>query len=441
MRSAELTLPGFTHDVCSTIHALGAASPFFLSIPLEKYGLEWVTPSAPVAHPFDDGTVAVLERSTELTGHTLQRDAGAYRKFMDPFVRNSGGLLKDILGPLEFPRHPLLMARFGFYGLQSSISLASHLFRDEPARALFAGLAGHSIMPLEHPLTAAFGLILGLLGHVTGWPVARGGSKNLASALASHFQALGGKIITGAPVAFLKELPPARIVLCDVTPRQFIRLADDSLPPNYQHKLERYRYGPGVFKMDWALRGPIPWRAASCAHAGTVHLGGTMAEIAIAENEVWRGNHPERPFVLVTQPSLFDSTRAPAGHHVAWAYCHVPNGSTTDRSEQIESQIERFAPGFRDQILARSIMSTRDFQKYNANYVGGDINGGVQDLRQLFFRPTAQRVPYATPLKGVYLCSSSTPPGGGVHGMCGYHAAKAALRHAFAYFSSPSDRI
>ncbi len=428
MRSAELTLPGFTHDVCSTIHALGAASPFLLSVPLEQYGLEWVTPSAPLAHPFDDGTAAVLERSTELTGRTLQRDAAAYRRFMDPFVRNADGLLKDILGPLGFPRRPLLMARFGFYGLRSSTSLASRLFRDEPARALFAGLAGHAIMPLEHPLTAAFGLILGLLGHVTGWPVARGGSKSLAGALAAYFQALGGEIVTGTPVVSLKELPPAKVVLCDVTPRQFIRLAADSLPPRYQRRLESYRYGPGVFKMDWALRGPIPWRAAACARAGTVHLGGTMAEIAVAESEVWKGRHPARPFVLVTQPSLFDGTRAPEGRHVAWAYCHVPNGSTTDRSEQIESQIERFAPGFRDQILARSVMSTRDFQKYNANYIGGDINGGIQDLRQLYFRPTVQRVPYATPLEGVYLCSSSTPPGGGVHGMCGYHAARAALR-------------
>lgn len=431
MRSGELTLPGFTHDICSTIHALGAASPVLRSFPLEKYGLQWVRPSAPLAHPFDSGSAAVLEHSIEETGKTLGEDSNNYRKFVGPFVRNSEALFQDILGPLSLPKHPFLMARFGFYGVQSASYAASRLFRNEEARALFAGLAAHAIMPLEKPLTAAFGLILGMLGHVTGWPVARGGSQQLANALAAYFKSLGGEIITGNPVTSLEELPPARAILCDITPRQLIRIASDRLPSRYKQSLEQYRYGPGVFKMDWALRGPIPWKAEGCKRAGTVHVGGTLAEIAAAERAVWEGRHPSRPFVLVTQPTLFDPSRAPAGRHIAWAYCHVPNGSTSDRTEQIESQIERFAPGFRDQVLARSTMTTRQFEQHNANYIGGDINGGVQDLRQLFFRPTMKRVPYATPVKGLYLCSASTPPGGGVHGMGGYHAAQAALRDIF----------
>ena len=433
MRSAELTLPGFTHDICSTIHALGSASPFFRSVPLAQFKLEWITPPAPLAHPFDDGKAAVLERSTEQTGLTLGRDADAYRKIMDPFVRNSKILFEDILGPLRLPHHPFNLARFGFYGMRSARSFASHFFKEEQARALFAGLSAHAIMPLEKPVTASFGLILGMLGHTAGWPVARGGSQNLANALASYFQLLGGKIITGSPVTSLEKLPSARAILCDVTPRQFIGLAANQLPAGYKRALERYRYGPGVFKMDWALRAPVPWKAAECARAGTVHLGGKMAEIAGAERDVWEGRHPSRPFVLVTQPTLFDKTRAPENHHTAWAYCHVPNGSTMDMSEQIESQIERFAPGFRDIILARSVMPPRLLEHHNANYIGGDINGGVQDLRQLFFRPALQWNPYATPVKGLYLCSSSTPPGGGVHGMCGYHAARTALRDVFGF--------
>ncbi|HLD50534.1 MAG TPA: NAD(P)/FAD-dependent oxidoreductase [bacterium] len=431
MRSAELTLPGFTHDICSTIHALGSASPFFRSVPLAQFGLEWITPPAPLAHPFDDGTAAVLERSTEQTGVTLGRDAAAYQKIMDPFVRDSNLLFEDILGPLRRPLHPFNLARFGFYGTRSAGSFASHFFKGEQARALFAGLSAHAIMPLEKPVTASFGLILGMLGHTAGWPVARGGSQCLANALASYFQSLGGKILTGSPVTSLEKLPSARAVLCDVTPRQFIRLAADRLPAGYRRALERYRYGPGVFKMDWALRAPIPWKAAECKRAGTVHLGGKIAEIAGAERDVWEGRHPSRPFVLVTQPTLFDGTRAPANRHTAWAYCHVPNGSTMDMSEPVESQIERFAPGFRDQILARSVMPPRLLEEHNANYIGGDINGGVQDLRQLFFRPALQWNPYATPVKGLYLCSSSTPPGGGVHGMCGYHAARTALHDVF----------
>ncbi len=440
MRSAELTLPGFTHDICSTIHALGSASPFFRSVPLAQFGLEWITPPAPLAHPFDDGTAAVLERSIEQTAIPLGRDGAAYQKMMDPFARHSNGLFEDILGPLRLPRHPFILARFGYYGISSARYLASHFFQGEQARALFAGLAAHSIMPLEKPLTAAFGLILGILGHTSGWPVARGGSQSLANALAAYFQTLGGKIITGRPVTSLEELPSARAVLCDVTPRQLIRLAAKRLPANYTRALERYRYGPGVFKMDWALRAPIPWKAVACTRAGTIHLGGKWTDIAEAERAVWEGRHPSRPFVLLTQPTLFDGTRAPANRHTAWAYCHVPNGSTVDMSEQIESQIERFAPGFRDQILARSVMSPRLLEEHNANYIGGDINGGVQDMRQLFFRPTVQWVPYATPLKGLYLCSSSTPPGGGVHGMCGYHAARTVLRDVFGIRNLESKR-
>ncbi len=431
MRSAELTLPGFTHDVCSTIHALGAASPFFLSVPLQKYGVEWVAPDAPAAHPLDDGTAAVQERSLELTARGLGEDGGAYMRFMKPFVENAPALFHDALGPLKPPRHPMLMARFGFYGLQPATGLASRLFRGEKARALFAGMAAHAIMPLEHPLTGAFGLILGVTGHVTGWPVARGGSQKLADGLTAYFKSLGGEVVTGAPVTALKELPSAKAVLCDISPRQLDAITGGTLPSGYRRALNRFRFGPGVFKMDWALSGPIPWKAKECSRAGTVHLGGTMAEVARGENEVWRGGHPERPFVLVTQPSLFDGTRAPEGRHTAWAYCHVPHGSAIDMSSRIEAQIERFAPGFGDLILGRHAMSTKDFQTYNANYIGGDINGGVPDLRQLYFRPVMKINPYATPLKGVYLCSASTPPGGGVHGMGGYHAAEAALRTLF----------
>lgn len=430
-RSAELTLPGFVHDICSAIHPLGVGSPFFCTLPLAEHGLEWIRPPAPLAHPFDDGTAAVLEYSIDATGRTLDGDAAAYRKLMEPLVADWEKLKTELLGPLHLPRHPVEIARFGLLAIRSARSLAKSLFRDEHARGFFAGLAAHSIMPLDRPLSAAFGLILGVLGHVVGWPMPRGGSQSIANALGSYFHSLGGEIITNTHVEFIDNLPPAHAILLDVTPRQVLQIVGHRLPFGYRRRLEGYRYGPGAFKVDWALMAPIPWKAKECTRAGTVHIGTTLEEITKSEREVWEGKYPEKPYVLVAQQSLFDPTRAPVGKHTAWAYCHVPNGSTFDMTERIESQIERFAPGFRDCIIARSTRSPVELEQYNPNYVGGDINGGVQDIRQLFTRPVARLVPYSTPVKGLYICSSSTPPGGGVHGMCGYHAAKAALKQCF----------
>ncbi len=428
MQTAEVTLPGFQHDICSAVLPLGVASPFFRTLPLEAYGLRWIYPPLALAHPFDDGTVATLERSVTATAATLGDDAGAYRSLMVPFVANWGALEGSLLGPLAVPRHPFALARFGLRAIRSAAGLAQGVFKDERARGLFAGLAAHSIQALDQPATAAFGLVLGILGHTVGWPMPEGGSSQLANALAAHLRALGGVIETGAPVTTMAELPAARAVLFDVTPRQLLGIAGDRLPAGYRRKLECYRYGPGVFKVDYALDGPVPWRAAEALRAGTVHLGGTLAEIARSEGEVAQGRHPERPFVLLAQQSLFDPSRTPAGKQTLWAYCHVPNGSTVDMTQAIEQQIERFAPGFGERILARSVMNTRAMEQHNANYVGGDINGGIQDLRQLWTRPTARLVPYSTPAPGIYLCSSSTPPGGGVHGMCGYYAARAVLK-------------
>ena len=427
-RSEELTLPGFVHDTRSAIHPLAAGSPFFSTLPLSEHGLEWVFPPASVAHPLDDGTAIVLERSVEATSEALGVDSNAYKKLMAPFVANWDKLAPSVLGPLRLPRHPLLLARFGFKAVRSAVSVAQHQFRGERARALFAGLAAHSMLPLEKHVSAGFGLVLGITGHAIGWPIPRGGSQNIADSLASYLRSLGGEIVTDTRVESVDELPQARSILFDLTPRQLIRIVGDRFPSRYRRSLGSYRYGPGVFKMDWALSDPIPWKAEDCARAATVHVGGTMAEIVAAESAVWRGEPPDKPFVLVAQQSLFDPTRAPSGKHTAWAYCHVPNGSSFDMAVRIEGQIERFAPGFRDCILARSAMSPQRIEERNANYVGGDINGGVQDLGQLFTRPTFRRVPYSTPAKGIYICSSSTPPGGGVHGMCGYHAARAALR-------------
>ncbi len=427
-RSAELTLPGFVHDICSAVHPLAVASPFFRTLPLAAYGLEWIHPPAPLAHPFDDGTVAMLEKSIDQTSETLGGDSEAYRKLMRPLAASWGLLESALLGPVRWPRHPVALARFGIRGLRSARGLSEHLFKGERARALFAGLAAHSMLPLEQMVTAAFGLVLGITGHQVGWPVPRGGSQRIADALASYLRSLGGEIVTGARVESVEELPPSRAVLCDVTPRQLLRLAGQRLPDGYRRKLARYRYGPAAFKIDWALDGPIPWKAADCARAATVHLGGTLDEVAASERAPSKGEHAEKPFVLLAQPSLFDPTRAPAGKHTAWAYCHVPNGSTFDMTERIENQIERYAPGFRGRVLARKVTTPAGLERHNANLVGGDINGGAQDIRQLFLRH-GLRI-YSTPAKGLYICSSSTPPGGGVHGMCGHFAARAALRSA-----------
>jgi phytoene dehydrogenase-like protein len=430
-RSAELTLPGFVHDVCSAVHPLAVGSPFFRQLPLDTYGLEWIQPT-PLAHPFDDGTAVVLERSLDVTCESLGRDGDEYRSLVEPFVTMADDLLLQLLGPvLRPPRIPLTMARFGLAGLLRSASgLARQRFREERTRALFAGLAAHSVLPLKQRPSAAVALVFAVAGHAYGWPLPRGGSQCIADALAAHFRVLGGEIVTDYDVSAVGELPPAAAILLDVTPRQVVRLAGDALPPLYKRRLARYRYGPAAFKLDLALDGPIPWRAEACQRSGTVHLGGTLAEIAGAEQEVALGRHPERPFVLLAQPSLFDSTRAPAGKHTVWAYCHVPNGSTIDMTDRIEAQIERFAPGFRERVAARHAMSPAELERRNPNYVGGDITGGVQDMRQLFARPVARIDPYSTPNRRIYLCSSSTPPGGGVHGMCGYHASRSALRRA-----------
>ncbi len=432
MRSAELTLPGFVHDVCSTIAGTSVASPFFRSLDLDRHGVALVHPDAPLAHPLDDGRVAMLERSVAVTAAGLGEDGGAYRALFGPLVREAERIMPFVLGPiLRLPAHPLAAARFGLPAIRSSVGLARSRFRDEPARALLAGLSAHSMVALDRPATAAFGLVLGITAHAFGWPLVRGGIGRLAEALAAELRSLGGTIVTGHEVTSLDGLPRARAILLDTTPRALVSIAGDRIGGRYRGRLAGFRYGPGAFKVDWALDGPIPWRSAAIARAGTVHLGGTLDEISAAEAEVARGRHPERPFVLLVQASLFDPTRAPHGKQTGWAYCHVPNGSSIDMTDRIEAQVERFAPGFRDRILARATAGPADLEDSNPNDVGGDINGGSEDLRQLFTRPVARRDPYATPARGVYLCSASTPPGGGVHGMSGYFAARSALRREF----------
>ncbi|HEX8995921.1 MAG TPA: NAD(P)/FAD-dependent oxidoreductase [Ktedonobacterales bacterium] len=430
MRSGELTLPGFVHDICSAVHPLGIASPFFRTLPLERYGLEWTQPPTPMAHPMPDGPAALLERSIDATATRLGADGAAWRALMAPLARNWEALATAFLGPLR-PRaivsHPLALGRFGVPALLPARLLARTLFRGGAARALFGGMAAHAMLPLEQAPSAAYGLMLGVSGHVSGWPIARGGSQRIADALAAYLRDLGGDIFTASPVESLDALPAARAILCDVTPRQLLRLAGGRLPDSYAAALRRYRYGPGSFKIDYALDGPVPWRDPACLRAGTVHVGGTLEEIAASERAVARGETPERPLTLVAQQSLFDPTRAPRGKQTLWAYCHVPNGSTVDMTSRIEAQIERFAPGFRERVLARHASGPADLERYNANYIGGDINGGLQDFRQLFTRPTLSLNPYKTPVDGLYICSSSTPPGGGVHGMCGYWAARDAL--------------
>jgi len=432
MRSAELTLPGFVHDICSAVQGLSTASPFFRGLDLERFGLELIHPPAPLAHPLDGGRVAVLERSVADTAVGLSTDGAAYRLLMGPLVRDADKVMDLVLAPIfRIPRHPLAAARFGLPALRSAVGLAGGRFRGEEARALLTGVSAHSMLRLDRPLTASFGLVLAITAHAYGWPVVRGGTQQLADALAAELRSLGGEIVTDHPVTSLAELPEARAILFDTTPRSLAAIAGDRLPDGYRRRLERFRYGPGIVKLDWALSGPIPWQAEGAARAGTVHVGGTMDEIRATEEDVSRGRLPERPLVIVVQQSRFDTTRAPDGRHTGWAYCHVPSGSTFDMTQRIEAQVERFAPGFRDTILARSVRLPADMEAYNPNYVGGDINGGIQDLRQLFTRPVARLDPYSTPTRGIYLCSSSTPPGGGVHGMCGVWAARAALRREF----------
>jgi phytoene dehydrogenase-like protein len=426
-RTAELTLPGFLHDACSAVHPMGILSPWLRGLPLADHGLRWICPPASVAHPLDDEPAVLLRRSLADTADDLGGDARAYRRLLEPLLRDPHGLLADALAPLGLPRHPLLMLRFGWRGLRSATGLARR-FDTPRARALLAGCAAHSILPLDRPVTAAVGLMFLMAGHVEPWPVAAGGSHAITRALASLLAASGGRIETSVRVRALADLPPARVYLFDTSPAQLAAIAEPILPRRYVRRLRRYRYGPGAFKLDWALDGAIPWRDPRCLEASTVHLGGTLEEIAAGEAAVWRGEHPERPFVLLCQQSQFDPARAPPGKHTGYAYCHVPAGSTVDLTAQIEQQIERFAPGFRERILARHVTTPGDFERDNPNYVGGAITGGVADLGQLFTRPVARLSPYTTPNPRVFLCSASTPPGGGVHGMCGYHAARAALR-------------
>ncbi|MDB5304612.1 MAG: NAD(P)/FAD-dependent oxidoreductase [Phycisphaerales bacterium] len=427
-RSAELTLPGFTHDICSTVQALAQVSPFLKSLPLREHGLELASPPAAYAHPLDDGTAAVAFPSLADTARTLGADGPAWEKHLGPFVECWDELVPDLLAPIGVPKHPLLMASFGLRAIRSARGLAESWFKGPHARALFAGVSAHSILPLESAATAAMGLVLALSAHAVNWPVARGGSQNLANALAAYFRSLGGTIETSATVENVDELSGAKAILCDISPKQLIAIAGHRLPGGYRKRLEKFRYGPGAWKVDWALDGPIPWKAAACGQAGTIHLGGTFDEVAAAERAPWEGRNAERPFVLLVQPTLFDPSRAPAGKHIAWAYCHVPHGSTFDMTERIEAQLERFAPGFRERVIGRSVISPADLQRHNPNLIGGDITGGANLLSQLFTRPVARFDPYSTPVRGLYLCSASTPPGGGVHGMCGYWAAQSALR-------------
>ncbi len=427
-RSAELTLPGFIHDVCSAVHPLGVASTFFGTLDLARHGLEWVQPQAPLAHALAPGRSVVLERDLEATRRNVGRDGDAWVRLFGPLAREWERLAPTLLGPVvRPPRHPLLLARFGLPAVLPATSLARIAFREPAARALFAGMAGHSMLRLGRPLTASFGLVLGMLAHAVGWPVARGGSGRIAAALEAEARSLGVEIVIGHRVDALAALPDARAVILDLTPRQVVEIAGNRLPSGYRGQLERYRYGPGAFKVDWALDGPIPWADPATARAGTVHVGGTMTEVAASEDAVDRGTPSDRPFVLLVQPTMADPSRAPEGKHIAWAYCHVPHGSDVDMTDAIERQVERFAPGFRDLVLARSVKNAPAMEAYDANYIGGDINGGIQDVRQLLFRPVLRWNPYTTPDPGLFLCSSSTPPGGGVHGMGGLHAARAVL--------------
>ena len=430
LRSAELTLPGFVHDVCSAIYPLAAASPFFNTLPLEAHGLRFIQPAIAAAHPFDNGTAATLTTSLTDTALQLGRDKNAYLKLIWPFVRDWPVLAPAILGPLKIPWHPFKLARFGLDALLPATQIAKR-FRTMEAKGLWGGMAAHAIQPLQNLATAAFGIVLMGTAHVGGWPVAKGGSQQIADALASYFVSLGGKIETNFYVRSLSQLPSAHALLFDVTPRQLLAIAGHKFSSVYKWQLNRYRYGMGVFKIDWALDGQIPFTASSCRQAGTVHLGNTFEEIAQSERSTARGHHPEKPFILLAQQSIADPSRAPHGKHTAWAYCHVPNGSQKDMTTAIENQVERFAPGFKDRILARHTINPAAMESYNPNYIGGDINGGVIDIRQLFTRPVLRWSPYTTSAKGIYLCSSSTPPGGGVHGMCGYHAAKKALKDVF----------
>ena len=428
LSSEELTLPGFVHDTCSAVHPMGVLSPYLSTLPLDRHGLEWVSSDLSFAHPLDDGPAVLHWKDVSQTAEPLGPDARRYERLVRPFLKDLPGLIADALGPLKIPRRPIALARFGLLGALPARELARIAFEHAPARALLAGCAAHSILPLTRPLTGALGLMFLLLGHEAIWPVARGGSRTIAQALVSYLESLGGRVETGSPVDSISELPRSRVVLFDTSPRELVRVAGEHLPSPYKKRLARYRYGPGVFKVDWALDGPIPWRDSRCATASTVHVGGTLEEIAAGEKAAFQGRHTDRPFVMVCQQSDLDASRAPSGQRTGYAYCHVPHASTVDMTEAIESQIERFAPAFRDRILFRRTTTPAQLEATNRNCVGGVVAGGVADAFQLFTRPVARLDPYTTPNPRLLICSASTPPGGGVHGMCGYWAAMSALR-------------
>ena len=424
-RTMELTLPGFQHDFGSAVHPLGITSPFFSSLPLKDHGLEWIHSPAPLAHPLDDGTAVVLERNLADVSASLGRDGNAWRKLLGPFVERWTDLSREVLGPVPLiPKQPFLMARFGMYAFRSANAIAAR-FRNERTRALFAGLAAHSFLAFDEVLSGALGMLMAIPAHAVGWPIPRGGSQSITDALCRYLSTLGGRVRTGSRVESIESVSDYGLILCDVTPRQLLKIAGKRFSAGYKHSLEKFRYGPGVFKVDYALSGPIPWKASECLRAATVHLGGSFEEIAVSEKATRQGQISDRPFILLAQPSLFDPKRAPEGKHTAWAYCHVPNGSKVDMLERLENQIERFAPGFHDRVLAKRVFSPAELESMDANLIGGDIAGGVTDIRQFLFRPTRRH--YATSDRSIFICSASTPPGGAVHGMCGYHAARAAL--------------
>ena len=430
-RTLELTEPGFKHDICSAVHPTAASSPFFNSLNLKDYGLEWIHPDFPIAHPLEYGESVIVEKSLESTLERFGEDSKNYKKLFKEFIDSWEYLSKDVFSSLRIPKHPLAMMRFGWYGMFSSNLLSNSFFKSERTKAYFSGLAAHSILPLENAFTASFGLLLGTTVHSVGWPIAKGGSHTITKALASYLESLGGEIEVNSPIESLDDFPPDKPILFDLTPQQIVKITGNSISDSLKKKLNSFKYGPGAFKIDFALSEPVPWTNLESRRAGTLHLGGTMEEIAHSEREVWNGVHSEKPYVLISQPSIFDTSRAPANKHVLWSYCHVPNGSTKNMEQQIINQIERYAPGFRDTIISYSSMNAMNFEKYNPNYIGGDINGGAQNLKQLFGRPLLKWDPYKLPGENLYICSSSAPPGGGVHGMGGFNAAKSVLKNDF----------
>jgi phytoene dehydrogenase-like protein len=426
-RTGELTMPGFRHDVCAAVHPLAAASPFLATIDLRTRGVELLYPKVAFAHPLGGDRAAALRSSVSETAAGLGQDGKRYRRLMEPLVRETDVIVEQMLAPLRsLPTHPVAVARYGLPGLLPVTALAAG-FATVQAKGLLAGAAAHSMRPLTAPLTGGFGLLFAMLGHRVGWPVPRGGSDAITAALVAELDSLGGQVKTGCEIRDLAELPKAQATLLDLSPQQLLDLAGDRLASGYARSLRRFKYNPGVCKVDWAIAGPVPWQAPACRETVTVHVGGTLAEVARSEADVIAGRHPERPFCLVVQPGVVDSSRAPAGQQALYAYCHVPAGSTINVADRIETQIERFAPGFRDLILARSVLTAADMERYNPNYIGGDINGGASTLRQTLFRPAMRWNSYRTGIAGVYLCSASTPPGGGVHGLCGYWSARTAL--------------